>query len=371
MEENLWKVLEKEGLFHSLLENAYDAIFIIDSKGNFIEMNKAAEELTGYLKQELIGKSFLSLHPEKEHKEILSKFKKAPEIRNGIMNSMELTKKDKTPKYVDINASFVRHGDKNLGIAILRDVTEKKEKEEKLKESEEKFQKAFMKNPYSGVIISIPEGKIIEGNEAFEKNSGYSKKEAVDKTSIELNLWKNPKDYNKFIETFNKNGCVKEMKFKYLTKDKKETTSLISAEKIELNNEPCIICFTKNITKEVEQRKKLKESEKNYKETLDLINIPIHVVDKNLTLTFANKEFMKWCKQPQLPENIVGKKISQAFPFLNESLEEEYKRVFKEGKALTTEETTKIEGQEIKTQTCKIPIFNKEKVERVVTIIIH
>jgi PAS domain S-box-containing protein len=245
MEDSEWKVLEKEGLYHNLMKNASHAIFIVNDEGVIIEVNKAAEKLTGYSESELEGRSFLELHPGKEHLKIMEQFSKASETRKGLMKEIELIRKDHKKRCVNITARMVGYGNKDLGIAILTDVTQEKA-----------------------------------------------------------------------------------------------------------------------------MRKKLQENEKNYKEALDAINTPIHVVDKDLRIVFANKEFIKWCNQLKLTSRIVGKRISEAFPFLNKNVEQEYQKVFK-GKGVTTEEDSEVNGKEVHTQTRKIPIFSEGKVERVVTVVIN
>ena len=53
---------ESEERFRTIFELAPDAIYLIDLQGNFVDGNPAAEELIGYAKAELIGKSFLTLN---------------------------------------------------------------------------------------------------------------------------------------------------------------------------------------------------------------------------------------------------------------------------------------------------------------------
>ena len=56
------KLRESEENLKVYVENAPDGIYLTDLKGNFLYGNKQAEEITGYTKQELLGKSFLNLN---------------------------------------------------------------------------------------------------------------------------------------------------------------------------------------------------------------------------------------------------------------------------------------------------------------------
>ena len=75
--------------------------------------------------------------------------------------------------------------------------------------------------------------------------------------------------------------CVKEMKFDYLTKDKRKITSLISAEKIDLGGNPHVLAFTKDITKEVEHQEKIKENESKLKVIFENVGECLVYLDKS------------------------------------------------------------------------------------------
>jgi PAS domain-containing protein len=78
--------------------------------------------------------------------------------------------------------------------SLGKDITDRKETEEALRVSEEKFSKAFHSIPDSMSISSVEDGRILEINEGFEKISGYCRDEALGKTTLELNLWQNGED---------------------------------------------------------------------------------------------------------------------------------------------------------------------------------
>lgn len=125
-----------------LFDFAPDAYYLNDLKGNFVDGNKAAEELTCYNKSELVGKSFLKLrllsrrHVPKAAK-LLAKnaFGKPTGPDEFVLN-----RKDGTQVPVEIRTYPVKIKGQTLVLGIARDITERKKAEKELKKTLEKLQ---------------------------------------------------------------------------------------------------------------------------------------------------------------------------------------------------------------------------------------
>jgi len=119
-----------------LFEFAPDAYFVCDSKGNFVECNKAAERLTDYKKKELLGKSFLKLKllsPDQIPKAVngLAKVIMGKTLPQG---EYTLRRKDGSQVEVKISSYPVKIKGRTLATAIARDITERKKAAEKEKQ---------------------------------------------------------------------------------------------------------------------------------------------------------------------------------------------------------------------------------------------
>lgn len=111
-------------------------------------------------------------------------------------------------------------------------------------------------------------------------------------------------------------------------------------------------------------------SELLYRTTIDAMDSLIHVVDTDLRITLFNKSFTRWCRQLGIElNNVIGYHIFDLFPFLPDTVQDQYKQVFSTGKMLITEEMTILKQQKIFTETRKIPILENDKVTRVVTVV--
>jgi len=113
----------------------------------------------------------------------------------------------------------------------------------------------------------------------------------------------------------------------------------------------------------------LRESEEEYRATLDSLADPIHVVDANLQVVLVNKALRELAEELHLDTDLIGRPLFEVFPFLSEGVLKEYRRVMETGERLVTEEHMVIAGREFITETRRIPVLEKGKVIRILTVV--
>jgi PAS domain S-box-containing protein len=118
-----------------IFESAPDAIYLTDFKGTFLDGNKTAEDILGYQKEELIGKSFLTFKilPAKELLKASKLLLKNVQGKGTGPDEFHLIRKDGSQVPVEISTYPVKIKNKNVVLGIARDITERKQAEEKLK----------------------------------------------------------------------------------------------------------------------------------------------------------------------------------------------------------------------------------------------
>ncbi|WP_212637967.1 hybrid sensor histidine kinase/response regulator [Desulfocicer vacuolatum] len=126
----------------------------------------------------------------------------------------------------------------------------RKQTEEKINTSEEKFRLAFLTSPDSINLSRLKDGVFLEINEGFSKTTGYTRKEAIGKSSLELNLWKNNKDRKRLAAILKKDGIVENFEAELLTKSGKAISGVISASILFIENEEFILSITRDFTKQ-------------------------------------------------------------------------------------------------------------------------
>ncbi len=124
---------------------------------------------------------------------------------------------------------------------------------------------------------------------------------------------------------------------------------------------------------EIAERKRaeeaLRESEQQYRTTINLMGDAIHIIDADLRFILFNTTFKRWSEELGLETDVIGRRIFDVFPFLPDKVREEYQWVFNTGKTLITEELSKFGDREFITETRKIPVYEGGKVTRVVTVV--
>ncbi|MEP6704600.1 MAG: PAS domain S-box protein, partial [Acidobacteriota bacterium] len=107
-----------------------------------------------------------------------------------------------------------------------------------LRESQERFAKAFNSGPLVFTLSSLKDGRLVEVNDTFVRVTGYSREEALGKTSVELGLWKNTGDREVEMDFVRTVGQVRDLEYTFHTRDGREIIGLLSAEKLEIGGEP-------------------------------------------------------------------------------------------------------------------------------------
>lgn len=222
------------------------------------------------------------------------------------------------------------------------------------------------------IIFSLgPDGTILAINREFENATGFDRAEWIGKNFKDLI---HPSDLSIAMERFQ--AIIQDKKVSaYAVRVK---TKLSGFKIFEANATPHvdsngnIIGFfgiVRDITASKIAEETIQASEQQYRDIIHTLSDPIHVIDKDLRIIIANPTFSSWLEDLDLDGDITGKTISEAFPFLDVTIFDEYEYVFDTGETLSTEEKTTIEGNDYYTKTQKIPIIHHKEVVQVLTVI--
>ena len=174
---------ESEEKYRLVAESLLDIVYEFDLEGKFIYVNEVATHMFGYSKDEILSDIRVQDMMAEEDKVISSKA--INDILKGKTTVGERTfiRKDGSKFIGEIHSGPIHKGKDVVGIrGILRDITERKQAEEALKESENKYRTIF-ENTGTGTIIIEEDTTISLANKEFEKLTGYSKEEVVGKKS--------------------------------------------------------------------------------------------------------------------------------------------------------------------------------------------
>jgi len=126
---------------------------------------------------------------------------------------------------------------------------------QRVRESEERFRKAFRSIPAHVAMVRFADQRILEVNELMMQNSGYSRTEMVGRTTLELGLWAEVSERDRFLTLLQAHGFAHSFEARLRSKGGRIDWVLLSAEFIELDGEKCILSLSLPIT----ERKRAEE----------------------------------------------------------------------------------------------------------------
>ena len=163
----------------AVFKSSFDGIAVTDGHGRFVRVNPAFARLTGYAKEELEGRSFKSLTPRQYHARGVEAIRQLRVGSSPISFEKEYLRKDGTRVPVHLTVFPVGDGERHIGsAAVVRDLTEQRRARQKLVAAEAWFESLFASSRDSIQSVSR-EGKILEFNSAFERLTGYTRKELL------------------------------------------------------------------------------------------------------------------------------------------------------------------------------------------------
>ena len=317
------KVQRERTFFNKLIEAAPEGIVILDTQRKILRVNTEFIKMFGFTPNEAIGHSIddLIIPPGKqEEAQTLSE-----SLQKGKSFQLETLrrKKDGSLLNVSITGAPIRIAGELEGLfAIYRDISERKQAEKSLEQSEDKFRSFFEFSPLGKSIADID--GTVHVNSAFAEMLGYSVEELE---SINWRELTHPEDIKKtedFLEPIVSGKTMKGIiEKRYLHKNGKVLwTRGITALLRNADGTPrFFITSVENITERKRLDDELRETNDYLNKLIDSANAPIIVWDSQFRITRFNHAFENLTGMKA--EEIRGKDIGLLFP---EDKKEEYRR---------------------------------------------
>ncbi|MFH1884557.1 MAG: PAS domain S-box protein, partial [Planctomycetota bacterium] len=196
-----------EEKYRALFENAGEGIITLDMDGRITGANRLVEEY-GFNRDELVERRLFDFVPEYDKARSVIDFQ-ALVVGSRVQGQMDVI----TPKgirTVEYRDTPIVRAEEVIGVQIiLTDITERKKVEEALRDSEEKFSKAFHASADIVAIARLEDGKLIEVNEAYTHVTGYTREEVIGHDTLELGIWIKPKERSRVYQLLKEHGQIR------------------------------------------------------------------------------------------------------------------------------------------------------------------
>ena len=349
--------IESEGRYSDIFEGVEDGIIHYD-KGVITAVNPKFVQITGLKPEEVVGKTpDVLVRKFVKPKDILHVLNVVKSVISGNQESIfELEYEGKT---LEISVPKITLGGSITG--IIRDATERKKAEEALKESEERLRIIFESAP-DAIYLNDMDGRLVNGNAEAERITGYSRKDLVGKSL--LDLLSDPEDASKAAAGIALNAQGKSsgrMELSLRRVDGSSVTVEVEAFPIKVQGQSLCLGIARDITQQKKAEESLREKEHFLSSLVESIPNMIFVKDvKELRFVKFNKAGEDLLGYPR--SALLGKNDYDFFPKEQaDSFTHKDREVLEGGKLLDIPEEPIKTTRGLRTlHTRKIPILDEK-----------
>jgi PAS domain S-box-containing protein len=324
---------ESEKKFRAICTSAQDAIILVDDQAKVTYWNPAAEKTFGYTSAEVMGKSIhelvVPLSISEEEKNCIRKgVRTFAETGTGdfIHGTIEVKGRRKNGGEFPAESSIspVKLGGKWGAVALVKDITGRKQAEQTVREAEQRYHALFEQSPLGVLLVDPQTARFVEFNDVACKQLGYSREEFADLTVPTIEAKETVADVKSHMAQMLKDGGG-EFETKHRTKDGETRNVLVSTKTIELAGKTILHCIFHDITEIRKVQDALMESETRYRQLVELAQEGVWVVDKEYNTTFVNPRMAEMMGYAE--SEMVGKRL---FEFVDKVHVEQAKKALSE-----------------------------------------
>jgi PAS domain S-box-containing protein len=321
----------------TLMDNIQQTFFLLDKNGTLLLNNKVVTRAFRLVFRTRLftGRTLLEQLPVKYQEQFSTAF---AAILTGQSFTTELLVPGPHGKklWAEVvgNPIFAANGTVSSICFTSSNITERKQAEQALRESEERFSKMLAAAPIP--IALAYKGVYTEVNEAFEKFTGYSRAETLGNYAPKF-LKFTPEDSATLEWLLRQHGAVKEFETRVITRSGEERDIILSIEKIEISGLVYTLAISYDITERKKAEQALRTSEARLRSLMDNTQQYFFLLDTDLRIQFVNKQVGEYYHKVRNLNYVPDKPFSNYFlpQYLEENLELLYRA--RNGEVINTE----------------------------------
>jgi PAS domain S-box-containing protein len=253
-----------EDKFRALVEYSLDAIVIADFTGVLLFANRATGLLIGVTDyQALVGKANLMEYVAPESRaDVLHDIGQVSQGIDAYLVRYKLITASKQECWVECIGKKIPFGSATAMLVSLREVTKRKQAEERLLESERKFTTVFKSNPVALTLVSAADGTFVDVNDAFSRSTGYERDEVIGRQSGEMGIFVDAGEYARLVSELREKYHVQGMELQCRGKSGEIRNCRFSSSIVMMDGRPYILSTIENVTERKQAEEALRQANK-------------------------------------------------------------------------------------------------------------
>jgi PAS domain S-box-containing protein len=286
----------------NILRNVRDSVIVTDLQGRITYWNQGATSIFGYPAEEMMGQTVAPLYPELDQTQLAQDLQDIFAGKDYI-GEWKGRRKDGTTVWVDIKTTLLLNPEGAVSglIGVAKDITARKQAEEKLKESERRF-RALIENSADGIALLDQQGIVRYLSPSVTRLLGYAPEELLGSLSFDL---LHPDDLEPVLDFFSNiiETPGKKLGMLYRLRHKDGSWRWTEGNRINLLDDPAVGAVVVNF-RDVTGRKQLEAELHAAKEQLEAIlhniNDGIIVQDESGKIIYANQAAAQIADSPSV-----------------------------------------------------------------------
>ncbi len=213
----------------------------------------------GYSKEEADGRSGndIGLWVAPDDRQRLVGMTEQDNVVEGFQ--VQLRRRDGTVRDCELYARFIGKTGRQVLLVAYIDITDRLLAEQAMRESEERFSKAFASSPAPMVISEIDNSRFIDFNTRWLQMIGYTRQELLSSTALELGIWKNPDERMEIGRRLRQDGFISDFRSQVVTASGDVRDVIWSAETVNIGGQEAMLSLIYDYT---EGKRAAEEKEK-------------------------------------------------------------------------------------------------------------
>ncbi|KKM14415.1 hypothetical protein LCGC14_1706350, partial [marine sediment metagenome] len=282
---------DSEKRYKILIENIKDCLYEFESDGTLTYVSPQIYDILGYKPEEMIGENQYDYIHKKDLTKFLNSINKVSKTSGNATNEFKMLHKNGS--YIDVSTkgNFIKiNGSMNF-VGILSDISERKEEERLLTESERKFRLLYKNAPLP--YQSLDEnGCILEVNRAWLNFFGYKKEEVIGKWLGDFMVPSGQDFFKVKFPQFKEEGSVQNIQYVIIRKDGEHRIISFNGAIVydENGNFERTHCIFQDITERKRDAQRIRDSEEKFRILAEQSLMGIGIVKDN-KLIYVNKAY--------------------------------------------------------------------------------